>query len=146
MFFPKNCAGIWSFLYYWEISNFFFPKTLSYPLDGKWKISFSKKYTEICFFLQMFWKDGLFKKDCAATWYFLHYQGKMVFFPKNIIFFPWDKSEGRSFSRNWWKYGNFCVHVRVLQTWRHAPLSKKARKILSPKNKPKGDWRSRFSF
>ena len=86
MFFPKNCAGIWSFLYYWEISNFFFPKTLSYPLDGKWKISFSKKYTEICFFLQMFWKDGLFKKDCAATWYFLHYQERWFFSPKTSYF------------------------------------------------------------
>ena len=33
--FQKNCAGIWSFLYYRERWFFFFPKIWSYTLDGK---------------------------------------------------------------------------------------------------------------
>ena len=33
--FQKNCAGIWSFLYYRERWYFFFPKIWSYTLDGK---------------------------------------------------------------------------------------------------------------
>ena len=42
-FFQKNCAGIWSFLYYRERWYFFFPKIWSYPLCGKWKMIFFKK-------------------------------------------------------------------------------------------------------
>ena len=62
-----------------------------------------------------------------------------IFFPENIIFFPWAESERRPFSGNTWKYDIFCVHVRVLQTWRHAPLSKKSKMVLSRKNTPKGN-------
>ena len=62
-----------------------------------------------------------------------------VFFPENIIFFPWAESKRRLFSRNTWKYDIFCVHVRVLQTWRHAPLSKELKTVLSRKNTRKGD-------
>ena len=120
--FQKNRAGIWSLLYYGERWYFFFPKIWSCPLDGKWKKIFLKKYTEI-YFLQMFWKDGLFKRDCAGTWSFLYYLERWYFFPENMIFFPREESERWSFSRNTWKYEIFCVHVRVLQTWRRAPLS-----------------------
>ena len=118
--FQENRAGIWSFLYYREIWYFFFPKIWSCPLDRKWKMIFLKKYTEI-YFLQIFWKDGLFKRYCAGTWSFLHYLERWYFFPKNMIFFPGEESERCSFSRNTWKYEIFCVHVRVLR----APLSKK---------------------
>ena len=41
--FQKNCAGIWSLLYYWERWYFFFPKMWSYALGGKWKLIFLKK-------------------------------------------------------------------------------------------------------
>ena len=60
--FQKNCAGIWSFLYYWERWYFYFPKIWSYPQTENERWSFSKKYTEIWYFLQTFWKDGLFKR------------------------------------------------------------------------------------
>ena len=39
-----------------------------------------------------------------------------IFFPENMIFFPWAESERRSFSGNTWTYDIFCVHVWVLQT------------------------------
>ena len=51
--------------YFWgkEIpSSIFFPKIWSYSLVGKWKMIFLKKYMEIWYFLQMFWKNSLFKK------------------------------------------------------------------------------------
>ena len=145
--FQKNCAGIWSFLYYGEIWYFFFPKIWSYTLDGEWKMIFLKKNTrkydiffklsETMAFLKriapahdlscIIWKDGIFFQK---TWYF--------FWKKYI-------SDRRPFSGNTWKYDIFCVHVRVLQTWQHAPLSKKSKMVLSRKNTPKGTWRSRLT-
>ena len=104
MVFPKNCAGIWSFLYYREIWYFFFPQIWSYILYGKWKMIFLKKYTEIWYFLQTFWKDGPSKKGHAGTWSFLYYLQRWYFFPENMIFFPWAESERRSFSANTWKH------------------------------------------
>ena len=130
--FQKNCAGIWSFLYYRERPCFFFPKIRSDTLDGQWKMIFlKKKYTEIWHFLQTFWKEGLFKKGRAGTWSFLYYLERWYFFPKNI-FFPWAGSERWPFSRNTWKYDIFCVHVRALQTWCHTPLPKKIKDGLIP--------------
>ena len=57
--------------------------------DGKWRMIFLKKYTEIWYFLQMFWKDGLFEKDRAGIWSFLYYLERWGFFPpKTGYFFP----------------------------------------------------------
>ena len=71
-------------------------------------------------------KRWSFQKGSPWDMIFLVLPGKMVFFfPKIMIFFPWKGGKRQSFSRNPWKYNIFCVHVRVLQTWRHAPLSKK---------------------
>ena len=64
--FQKDCAGIWSFLYYREIWYFFLPKRWSYLQMENERWSFSKKYTEIWYFLRMFWKDGLFKKTASG--------------------------------------------------------------------------------
>ena len=65
---------------------------------------FLKKYTEIWYFLQAFWKYGLSKRCRAGTWSFLYYLERWYFFPKNMIFFPWAESERWSFSGNTWKY------------------------------------------
>ena len=70
--FQKTCAGIWSFLHYWERWYIFFSKIGSYALDGKWKMILLKKYTEI-YFLQTFWKDGLSKYGHASTSSFLYH-------------------------------------------------------------------------
>ena len=54
-----------------------------------------------------------------------------------------------SFSRNTRKHDIFCVHVQVLQTWRHAPLPKKIRLSYPAKIYLKVidflDWHSRKS-
>ena len=102
--FQKNWAGIWSFLYYRERWYFFFPKIWSYTLEGKWKMIFLKKYKEIRYFLQTFWKDGLSRKGRAGTWSFLYYLERWYFFPENMIFFPWAESERRSFFGSTWKH------------------------------------------
>ena len=130
--FQINCAGIWSFLYYWERSYFFFPKIWSYTLDGKWKMIFLKKYTEIWYFLQAFWKYGLSKRCRAGTWSFLHYLERWYFFPKNMIFLPWAESERRPFpAGNTWKHdassnekktGNLIHRVEVWPLFKYIRL------------------------
>ena len=100
----KNRTGVWSFLYYQERWYFFFPKIWPFTLDEKWKMIFLKKYTEMWYFLQAFWKDGLTKRGRAGTWSFLYYLERWYFFLENMIFFPWAESEGRSSSGNTWKH------------------------------------------
>ena len=110
MDFPKNDAVIWSFLYYREIWYFFFPKMWSYLQTENERWSFSKKYTEIWYFPQMFWKDGLFKKDRAGAWSFLHYLERWYFFPKTWYFFLGRKTrEEWPFSRNTRKHDIFYL-------------------------------------
>ena len=84
--FQKNCAGTWSFLYYWERWYFLFLKIWSYTLDGKWKMVFLKKYMEIWYFLQVLWKDGLSKRGRAGTWSCIIWNDG-IFFPKTWSFF-----------------------------------------------------------
>ena len=74
-------------------------------------------------------KRRSFQKGSHWDMIFLVLSGKMVFFTKNMMFFPWKGGKRQSFSRNSWKYNIFCVHVRVLQTWCHAPLSEKIKNI-----------------
>ena len=92
---------------------------------GKYDISFSrkydltsrrkmkddlsqKKYTEIWNLLQMFWKDGLPKKDRAGTRSFLYYLERWYFFPGTWYFFPgWKTRE--EFSRDTRKYDIFYL-------------------------------------
>ena len=45
-----------------------------------------KKYTEI-YFLQMFWKDGLFKKDRAGIWFFLYFRERWYSSTEKMVFF-----------------------------------------------------------
>ena len=116
MLFPKNCAGIWSFLYYRERWYFFSPKIWSYTLDGKWKMIFLKKYMEIWYFLQAFWKDGLSKMGRAGTWSFLYYLERWYFLPENMIFLSWTESERRPFPGNTWEH-DASPSEKIQETW-----------------------------
>ena len=100
----------------------FFPKIWSYRLDGKWKMIFLKKCTEIWYFLQTFWEYGLSKKCRTGTWSFLYYLERWYFSPENMIFFSWAENERRPFSGNTWKHdaspsekktGNLTYRVEV---------------------------------
>ena len=133
MVFPKNSCGYMIFLVLSEKIMFLFPENMIWHLRGKRKDDLSqKKYTEIWHFLQTFLKDGLFRKGCAGTWSFLYYLERWYIFPENMIFFPWAGSERWPFSRNTWKYDIFCVHERVLQTWRCFPRSIKIKDGVIP--------------
>ena len=69
---------------------FLFPKNMILHPNGKWTMTFSKKNkkkdTEI-YFLQMSWKDGLFKKDRAGIWFFLYFRERWYFSTEKMIFF-----------------------------------------------------------
>ena len=97
--------------------------------------SFPKKYTEIWYFLQIFWKDGLSKKIV------LEY-GLSCIFRKDNIFFP--KIWSYSLDGKWKtiflkkiheKYDIFCVlskYVFPLQIW-YCPSVKTANMIFTQK-------------
>ena len=89
MVFPKKSWWNMIFLVLSGKMIFLFSKNMILPLDGKWKMIFlKKKYTEIWYFLQMFWKDGLFKRDYyAGLWSLLYYLERWYFFPKTWYFF-----------------------------------------------------------
>ena len=130
--FPKNCAGIWSFLHYWERWYFFLPKIWSYTLDGKWQVIFLKKMHGNMIFSSNFLKRWFFQMGPRRHMIFLVSSGKMVFFFPKTWYFSLGRKWDRPFSGNTWKYDTFCVHVRVLQTLRHAPPSKKVKDGLIP--------------
>ena len=101
MFFPKKSRWNIIFLVLSGKIIFIFPKNMILHLRRKMKNDLSqKKYTEIWYFLQTFWKDGLFKRGHAGTWSFLYYLERWYFFSENIIFFPWAGSERWPFWRN----------------------------------------------
>ena len=143
--FQKNCAGIWSFLYYRERSCFFFLKIWSYTLDGKWKMIFLKKIHGNMIFSSNFLKRWSFQKGPRRHMIFLVLSGKMVFFSQKHDIFSLGRKWEVAFLRKYMEIWHFCVHARALQTWHHAPLSKKSKMVLSRKNTPKGDWRSRLT-
>ena len=53
-----------------------------YDLRRKMKDDLSPKYTEIWYFLEIFWKDGIFKKGRVGTWSFLYYLKRWCFFSR----------------------------------------------------------------
>ena len=55
-------------------------------------------------FSSNFQKIWSFQKVPRRHMIFHVLSGKMVFFPENIIFFPWEKSERRPFLGNTWKH------------------------------------------
>ena len=135
----KNRVRIWSFLRYRE-------RWWSDPLDGKWKMSILKKYTEIWYFLQMFWKYGLFKGIPFGYDLSCIIWKDGIFFPKTWYFFLGRKVRGDLFQEI---HGNMKFYVYTYGCYKRAavPLcQKKSKMILSHKNTPEGDWRPRLTF
>ena len=106
-----------------------------------------KKYTEIWYFLQMFWKDGLFKRDYyAGLWSLLYYLERWYFFPKTWYFFLGRKVRGKLFQEI---HGNMKFYVYTYRCYKRGAMplcQKKSSMILYRKNTPEGDWRSRLTF
>ena len=120
MFFPIKLRWNMIFLALFGKIIFLFPENMILHLRRKMKDDLSqKKYTEIWYFFQTFWKDSLFKKGCTGTRSFSYYLERWYFFPENTIFFLGQEVRDDPSQEI---HGNmifFCVHVCVLQTWRH---------------------------
>ena len=93
----KNRAGIWSFLYYWEIWYFFFPEIWSYLQTENERWPFSKKKKKNTRKYEIFFKCSEkmdFSKRTVRDLIFLVLSGKVVFFSQSMVFFPWTENEG----------------------------------------------------
>ena len=143
--FQKNCAGIWSFLYYRERPCFFFPKIWSDTLDGQWKMIFLKKKIHgNMTFSSNFLKRRSFQKGPRRDMIFLVLSGKMVFFPENMIFFLEQKVRDNLSQKIYGNIFSVCTHG----CYKHGATpfcQKNSKMVLSRKNTPKGDWRSRLT-
>ena len=135
MVFPKNSCGYMIFLVLSEKIMFLFPENMIWHLRGKMKDDLSqKKYTEIWHFLQTFLKDGLFRKGCAGHDLSCIISKDGIFFPKTYFFLGQEVRDDLSQE----------IHRNMI-SWCHAPLPEKSKMVLSRKNAPKGDWRSRLT-
>ena len=127
--FQKNRAGIWSFLYYWEIWYFFFPKIWPYP-RRKMKDDLSqintRKYDTFfkCSEKMVFSKRTMPGHDLSCT----IWEGA-IFFPKTWCFFPGRKTrEGWPSPRNTWKDDIFyliCSMPSCEKNIKHDPILQK---------------------
>ena len=118
MVFPKKMRWNIIFLVLSENMVFLFPENMILHLRRKMKDDlFQKKNTrKYDIFFKPFEKM-VFPKRATPT----HDLSCLIW--KDDIFPP----KTVAFLGITWKYDIFSVHVRVLQTWRHAPLSKKNR-------------------
>ena len=105
-------------------------------------IFLKKKYMEVWYILQMFRKDGLYKKIALQhdLSYIMRKDG--IFFPENNILFLLTENERWYFSKNTWKYHVFCMLVKVVFPFpinMKLPFCQKSKDDLFPKNTPKDD-------
>ena len=143
----SHCNMIFLLLsYFWgkEIpsSISFFPKIWSYSLVGKWKMIFLKKYMEIWYFLQMFWKNSLFKKIVLEYDLSRIIRKHDISFSRKYIFYidgKWKMIFLKKYMEIWcFLYIRKRQYFLFLQTWNY-PSVKKAKRIFSLKNTPKYD-------
>ena len=119
-----------SLLYYRQRWYFLFSKIWFYPQTENTRWSFSKKYTEIWYFLQMFWKDGLFKKDRAGIWSFWYYLERWYFPPRKHDNFSLDGKWEREmiflkkYTETWYF---LCTRVGVTNVTPRPPAKKNQR-------------------
>ena len=110
MVFPKKLRWNMIFLVLSGKMIFLFPENMTYTLNRKWKMISLKKYTEIWYFLQTFWKDGLSKKGRAGTWSFLYYLERWYFFPRKHDLFSLGRKWKTVFLRKY--MATWCIAQR----------------------------------
>ena len=103
MAFPKKLC--WNMIFPVLLGTMIFPFPKNMILHLRWSMIFLKRYTEIRYFLQTFWKVSP-KKGCAGPWSFLYYLEKCFFFfcRKHDIF---------SLGRKW----NTVFLRKYMETW-----------------------------
>ena len=105
-----------------------FPNKMILHLRRKMKGDLSqKKYTKIWHFIQIFWKDGLFKKGRRWDMIFLVLSGKMVFFPWKHDIFPLGRKWEMTFLKKYMEIWYFlCTRTGVTNiVSRPSPKKKK---------------------
>ena len=110
-------------------------------------LSQKKKKAKIWYFLQTCWKDGLFKKDRSATWFFLYYLERWYFFSRKHDNFSIGRKVRDYLSQE--IHGNMIFSVYTCGRYKLCTTpfcQKKSKMVLSRKNTPEGDWRSRLTF
>ena len=132
MIFPKKLRWNMIFLVLPGKTMFLFPENMIWHLRRTMKDDISQKKNtrkyDIFFKLS---EKKVFSKRAAPGHDLSCIIWKDGIFSRKHDIFSWTESERQSFSKNIWKY-IFCVHARVLQTWRHALLSKKVKDGLIP--------------
>ena len=135
-FFPKkNCAGIWSFLYYLARSCFFLWKRWSYALDGKWKIIFLKKNTRKYDIFVKFPEEKVFSKRAIAGHGLSYYLKRWYFFPQKPDIFSVGTKWEMTLLKKYMEILYFlCIRTGVRNVVSHPPAKKKSKMVLSHKN------------
>ena len=105
---------------------------------------FLKKYMEIWYFLQMFWKDGLSKKNLTGTSFSFYYLETWYVFTRKYNIFSLDGKWKMIFLKKYmeiWYFLYICINVTnmILPFCK----KKKSRMIFSRKNTLTADWHSR---
>ena len=120
--------------------DIFFPENMILFFRRKMKDDLCrKKYMEIWYFLQMFWKDGLFKKIALEYDLSCLIWKESIFFPENMIF-PFGRKMKDDLSQE--IEGNMIFSVYTHRYYKHDVLplrQKKSKMIFSSKNTLKGD-------
>ena len=127
---------------------------LPHPLRSDFKFGKTLSLSLRCtknrvFFFQIFWRDGLSKKNRTRIWSFLHHQEKWYFFSRKYDLILWTENERykgkkRKIKKNTWKYDVFSILGKygISSSYKLdiTPLSKK-QKWSSPEKYP---WRWHF--
>ena len=148
MVFPKKLRWNMYFLYYRERRYFFFPKIWSYTLDRKLKMIFlKKKKSKNMIFSSNMLKRWSFQKGPLCDMILLVLSWKMVFFSRKHDNFSIGRKVRNDLSQE--IHGNMIFSVYTYGRYKlgTTPLcQKKSKMVLSRKNTPEGDWRSRLTF
>ena len=111
----SNRTGIWSFLYYQERWYIFFPKILSYFLEGKWKMIFLKKVHGNMIFSSNVLNRWSFQKNRTGIWTFLlYYLERWYFFFPKIWSYSLDGKWKMIFLKKYmeiWYFLYICINV-----------------------------------
>ena len=153
MIFPKKSCWNMIFLVLSGKIIFLFPENMIWHLRQKMKDDLSQKNTrKYDIFFKVSEKMVFSKRAAQGHDLSCIIWKDGIFFPKNMIFFPWAGSERRPFSRNHWNmifsvftYGCYKRDVTPLCKKKKKKKKKKSKMVLSRKNTPKGDWRSRLT-
>ena len=135
MDFPKKSNWNMIFLVSTGKMAFLFPKNMIlFFRDGKWNDLSQKKYMEIWFFLQMFWKCGFFKKNPLEWDLFCITKKDGISFSRKFDIFSIHGKWKMIFLKNAWKYDAFSIFGKDSLSFMKFPFClKKAKMILSRK-------------